>query len=80
MVKVGSREASPLVAEMEGLKQRHHELEVEIAELDRHLALSPKEQLDRVRLKKEKLRVKDRLLALAGDASLASAEAAPLLR
>jgi uncharacterized protein YdcH (DUF465 family) len=43
----------------------HHDLEQRLDELDRHLALSTEEQLERTRLKKEKLRVKDRLQLLA---------------
>jgi hypothetical protein len=36
-----------------------------LAELDRHLSLTPEEQVERAQLKKEKLRTKDRLVALA---------------
>ncbi len=57
------------VVEIEGLKLRHHQLEGEIAALDRHLALSPDEQIERARLKKEKLWIKDRILVLSNDAA-----------
>jgi uncharacterized protein YdcH (DUF465 family) len=43
------------------LQQRHEELEKRLAELERHLSLSPDEQIERIRLKKEKLRTKDEL-------------------
>jgi uncharacterized protein YdcH (DUF465 family) len=46
------------------LKERHGELERRLLELDRHLSLTPDEQLERARLKKEKLRMKDRLAEL----------------
>jgi uncharacterized protein YdcH (DUF465 family) len=47
--------------EAQGLEQRHEELERRLAELDRHLSLTPDEQVERSRLKKQKLLVKDRL-------------------
>jgi hypothetical protein len=50
--------------EMGELTARHQDLERQLAALDRHLALSAEEQLQRTRLKKEKLRLKDRLLFL----------------
>jgi uncharacterized protein YdcH (DUF465 family) len=50
--------------ERAGLEQRHEELERRLADLDRHLSLTTEEQVERVRLKKEKLRVKDRLQQL----------------
>ena len=46
------------------LKERHDELEKRLAELERHLSLTPDEQLERSRLKKEKLRTKDELTRL----------------
>jgi hypothetical protein len=51
--------------EMAGLERRHQELERRLAVLDGHLALSSVEQAERVRLKKEKLLVKDRLSFLS---------------
>jgi uncharacterized protein YdcH (DUF465 family) len=50
--------------DIEGLRHRHQELERRLAALDRRLSLSPSEQLERVRIKKEKLRIKDQLLVL----------------
>ena len=50
--------------EARGLEQRHEELERRLAELDRHLSLTPDEQVERSRLKKQKLLVKDRLQQL----------------
>lgn len=55
--------------EVQALTARHQELEKRLAALDRHLALSADEQLERTRLKKEKLRVKDRLLLLEARAA-----------
>lgn len=52
-------------AEMERLKERHTEIERRLAQLDRHLSLTSDEQLERVQLKKEKLRSKDRIALLA---------------
>jgi uncharacterized protein YdcH (DUF465 family) len=46
------------------LKQRHDELERRLAELERHLSLTPEEQIERSQLKKEKLRTKDELQRL----------------
>ncbi|HET6279998.1 MAG TPA: YdcH family protein [Polyangia bacterium] len=51
--------------EMVQLKERHGEIERRLAELDRHLSLTPAEQVERAQLKKEKLRAKDRLVLLS---------------
>jgi uncharacterized protein YdcH (DUF465 family) len=50
--------------QMVRLKERHDELEKRLAELERHLSLTPDEQVERSRLKKEKLRTKDELTRL----------------
>lgn len=47
------------------LKERHDELERRLAELERHLSLTPDEQVERIRLKKEKLLTKDELTRLS---------------
>ena len=60
MEKVLDAQAS----ELDGLKQRHQDLERRLAALDRHLSLTTAEQTERARLKKEKLQVKDRIHAL----------------
>ena len=52
------------------LKERHDELEKRLAQLERHLSLTPDEQLERSRLKKEKLRTKDELTRLGACARL----------
>ncbi len=52
-------------AEISRLKERHTEIERRLSELDRHLSLTSEEQLERARLKKEKLRSKDRIAILA---------------
>jgi hypothetical protein len=56
-------------SDMSALMARHQDLERQLAALDRHLALSADEQLERTRLKKEKLRVKDRILLLESRAA-----------
>jgi uncharacterized protein YdcH (DUF465 family) len=50
--------------QMVRLKERHGELERRLAQLERHLSLTPDEQVERSRLKKEKLRTKDELQRL----------------
>jgi uncharacterized protein YdcH (DUF465 family) len=47
------------------LRERHGEIEKRLAELDRHLSLTPDEQIERSQLKKEKLLTKDRLYRLS---------------
>lgn len=47
------------------LERQHEELERQLAILDRHLSLTPTEQLEQRRLKKEKLRIKDQLHRLS---------------
>jgi uncharacterized protein YdcH (DUF465 family) len=51
--------------EMTRLRERHTEIERRLAELERHISLTSDEQLERVELKKEKLRSKDRIAILA---------------
>lgn len=53
--------------EMAGLQERHRTLEQRLVALDRHLSLTPDEQVERARLKKEKLRIKDRMMGLMAD-------------
>jgi uncharacterized protein YdcH (DUF465 family) len=59
--------------ERAGLEKRHEELERRLADLDRHLSLTTDEQVERIRLKKEKLRVKDRLQQLGAAARVSAA-------
>ncbi|HXU64262.1 MAG TPA: YdcH family protein [Polyangia bacterium] len=47
------------------LRERHGELERRLAQLERHLSLTPDEQIERSVLKKEKLRTKDALQRLS---------------
>jgi hypothetical protein len=58
--------------ELVELRERHSQLERRLSELDRHLSLTPDEQLERARLKKEKLRTKDRIVLLAAESATAS--------
>ncbi len=46
------------------LRAEHRALEARIAELDRHLSLTPEEQVERARLKKLKLATKDAITRL----------------
>lgn len=52
--------------QVEQLRQRHHDLKKQLDGLHRHLALTPAEQVESARLKKEKLLLKDRIAALGG--------------
>ena len=54
------------------LKARHDEIEKRLSELERHLSLTPDEQIERSQLKKEKLRAKDRLTLLSAGIRRAS--------
>ena len=63
MEKIRVDLGSPAV-EMVRLRERHGEIERRLAELERHLSLTPDEQIERSQLKKEKLRTKDRLASL----------------
>jgi uncharacterized protein YdcH (DUF465 family) len=58
--------------ERAGLEKRHEELERRLADLDRHLSLTTDEQVERIRLKKEKLLVKDRLQQLGVTARMSA--------
>lgn len=58
-------------AEVAALKARHAAIERRLFELGRHPAMTPSEQLECARLKKEKLAVKDRLAFLARAAGVA---------
>jgi uncharacterized protein YdcH (DUF465 family) len=58
----------PVVADvlshLEALQAEHAKLESRLKELERHLSLSPDEQLERARLKKAKLQLKDDIARL----------------
>jgi uncharacterized protein YdcH (DUF465 family) len=58
--------------EVDRLKARHDEIEKRLTELERHLSLTPDEQIERSQLKKEKLRAKDRLTQLSAGIRRAS--------
>ena len=60
-----------VAGEMIRLKARHRDIERRLAELERHLSLTADEQVERARLKKEKLWSKDRMAALALQAKAA---------
>ena len=50
---------------IEQLRAEHKALEARLAELDRHLSLTPEEQVERSRLKKLKLAAKDEMSRLS---------------
>ena len=52
---------------LEALKSEHARLELRLAELERHLSLSPDEQRERAEIKKAKLQLKDTMLHLQRD-------------
>jgi len=49
-------------AQLTRLKSEHARLEMRLQELDRHLSLTPEEQLERAQIKKAKLQLKDDIL------------------
>jgi uncharacterized protein YdcH (DUF465 family) len=64
-VRTGIRvDMTSAAVEMVRLRERHDELERRLAELERHLSLTPDEQMERSQIKKEKLRTKDELTRL----------------
>jgi hypothetical protein len=58
--------AKPTVSEvsatLDQLRAEHAELELRLQELEHHLSLTPDEQLERARIKKAKLQLKDTIL------------------
>lgn len=56
-----------LPGRIEALRSEHARLEMRLAELERHLSLSPEEQRERAEIKKAKLQLKDTLLHLQRD-------------
>jgi uncharacterized protein YdcH (DUF465 family) len=52
---------------LEALRSEHARLEMRLAELERHLSLSPDEQRERAEIKKAKLQLKDTMLHLSRD-------------
>jgi len=65
-------QANGEAGEVDRLKARHDEIEKRLTELERHLSLTPDEQIERSQLKKEKLRAKDRLTQLSAGMRRAS--------
>ncbi len=52
---------------LQTLRAEHRALELRLAELERHLSLTPAEQIERAQLKKLKLAKKDAIVRLARD-------------
>jgi uncharacterized protein YdcH (DUF465 family) len=73
-IRVASEQGTGTEAdgEVRRLKARHDEIEKRLSELERHLSLTPDEQVERSQLKKEKLRAKDRLALLSAGLRRAS--------
>lgn len=55
------------LSRLEALRSEHARLEMRLAELERHLSLSPDEQRERAEIKKAKLQLKDTMLHLSRD-------------
>jgi len=68
----GQHDDDGVGTEVARLKARHDEIEKRLSELERHLSLTPDEQIERSQLKKEKLRAKDRLAQLSAGVRRAS--------
>jgi hypothetical protein len=51
--------------EIDTLKQHHKKLEAELAVIEAQVSWTPAEQMLRTRLKKEKLAIKDRIVAIS---------------
>lgn len=66
-VSAPSHDEKPVIEVVQELRQRHHELGKQLDSLNRHLSLTPAEQIESARLKKEKLLLKDRIAALGGE-------------
>ena len=49
---------------LDRLRKEHHELDMRLQELERHLSLTPDEQVERAQIKKSKLQLKDDILRL----------------
>jgi uncharacterized protein YdcH (DUF465 family) len=58
-------EKTERLARLEELRTEHAKLEMRLAELERHLSLSPDEQRERVEIKKVKLQLKDTMFHLS---------------
>jgi hypothetical protein len=58
-------DASDVATTLDRLRDEHAQLELRLRELENHLSLSPEEQLERARLKKTKLLLKDDILHLS---------------
>jgi uncharacterized protein YdcH (DUF465 family) len=62
-------QASEIQATLEQLQEQHRQAEQRLRELDRHVWLSPEEQIELAKLKKEKLQLKDRMRNLLAQGS-----------
>ena len=62
--RAGIDDSKDLPIEIERLRSEHRELEERLEELNRHVYLTPGEQLEAHEIKKQKLRKKDRIREL----------------
>ena len=60
-----------VMAQLNGLRSEHADLEKRLNELERHLSLSPEEQVERINLKKAKLLIKDKIRSLEASEPIA---------
>lgn len=67
MIKSDRDDRTGRTNRIEALRSEHARLEMRLAELERHLSLSPDEQRERAEIKKAKLQLKDTLLHLQRD-------------
>ena len=67
MIKSDRSDRSDRTGRIEALRTEHARLEMRLAELERHLSLSPVEQRERAEIKKAKLQLKDTMLHLQRD-------------
>lgn len=58
-------QAEDLTSRLNQLRAAHQEADAKLRQLDRHVSLSPEEQLEIVRLKKQKLHLKDEIRSLS---------------
>jgi hypothetical protein len=61
-----NHQVNDLKGTLDQLQEQHRLADQRLRELDRHVWLSPDEQIELARLKKEKLRLKDEMRHLTG--------------
>jgi hypothetical protein len=64
-MKLPALSPNEVKSRLETLRSTHADLEQRLKALDRHLALSPEEEIERANIKKAKLQIKDDILRLS---------------